>query len=165
MDMSRSCIGAKCRIFGVDIEPACRQYANEYTQILIGDQGDPNFWDGVCKQIPQVDIILDDGGHTPEQQRCTLEHAFQLLKPGGVYVCEDIHGLNNQFAAYCAGMIDELNQYDSTNGTSCKTSAFQATVKSICFYPFLVVVKKNSAQRPELNVERKGTIWQPFLGS
>ena len=164
IEMWRSYFGPKCKVIGIDIEPACERYANEYTQILIGDQGDPAFWEATFRQIQQVDMIIDDGGHTPEQQRCTLENAFRLLRSGGVYVCEDIHGLNNPFAAYCAGMTGELNRYDTIDGSVCKTSRFQGSVRSMCFYPFAVVVEKNCDYLEDLKVERRGTSWQPFLG-
>ena len=161
--MWRRYFGAQCSVIGVDIEPACRVYANEYTQILIGDQGDPDFWKNVAAKIPKVDIILDDGGHTPAQQRCTIENAFQILRPGGVYVCEDIHGHNNLFAAYCAGMLDELNAYKSNGDMDSLTSNFQKTIRSVSFYPFVVVFEKNDHAVEELCVDRRGTSWQPFL--
>lgn len=38
----------------------------------------------------QFDIILDDGSHIPTHQIFTLAHFWKLLKPGGIYIIEDI---------------------------------------------------------------------------
>ena len=37
------------------------------------------------------DIIIDDGGHTMEQQIASIETLFPALNEGGVYLCEDTH--------------------------------------------------------------------------
>lgn len=36
------------------------------------------------------DIIVEDGGHTMDQQRVSLEHLWSAVKPGGVYFLEDL---------------------------------------------------------------------------
>ena len=62
--------------------------------VLIGDQADRTFWRRMIAHgtLPPLDIVIDDGGHTPDQQRVTLEELLPHIRPGGVYVCEDIHG-------------------------------------------------------------------------
>ena len=62
------------------------------------------------------DIIIDDGGPTPEQQRITFEELLPHLRPGGVYNCEDIHGKANLFTSFVSGVTDSLNSMD---GLSC----------------------------------------------
>jgi hypothetical protein len=37
------------------------------------------------------DLIVDDGGHTMEQQQVSLGFLFAHLRPGGLYVIEDLH--------------------------------------------------------------------------
>jgi len=37
------------------------------------------------------DIVLDDGGHTMEQQQTSFGFFFKHVKPGGYYVIEDVH--------------------------------------------------------------------------
>ena len=37
------------------------------------------------------DIVLDDGGHTMKQQMNALIHLLPLVKPGGMFVMEDVH--------------------------------------------------------------------------
>lgn len=38
----------------------------------------------------QFDLILDDGSHVPNHQMLTLTTLWEILKPGGVYIIEDI---------------------------------------------------------------------------
>jgi hypothetical protein len=48
------------------------------TSIHIGDQGDREFWRAFRERVPPVDVLIDDGGHQPEQQIVTLE---EMLPP------------------------------------------------------------------------------------
>ncbi len=37
------------------------------------------------------DLIIDDGGHSMEQQQVSFGYLFRHVKPGGYYVIEDVH--------------------------------------------------------------------------
>ena len=64
-------------------------------EVFIGDQADRAFWKQFKEKVPAIDIIVDDGGHQVDQQVATLEELLPHLRPGGVYLCEDIqHTLN-----------------------------------------------------------------------
>ena len=41
----------------------------------------------------KFDLIIEDGSHVPEHQASCLALGFEKLKPGGMYVLEDIHTL------------------------------------------------------------------------
>lgn len=45
-----------------------------------------------------LDLIIDDGGHTMEQQQLTLVELFSHLKPGGTYILEDLHTSYPEYA-------------------------------------------------------------------
>ncbi len=87
LDLWKNYFGDQCKVYGVDIEEACRSYANETTSIFIGDQADREFWKRFRKAVPKVDILIDDGGHEPEQQIVTLEEMLPHIRNGGVYLC------------------------------------------------------------------------------
>ena len=54
-------------------------------------QGDQSL-SSITDQVPSgFDIIIDDGGHTMEQQQVTLGYMFPFLKSGGIFVIEDLH--------------------------------------------------------------------------
>jgi hypothetical protein len=38
-----------------------------------------------------IDVLLDDGGHTMQQQQVSLGFLFKFVKPGGYYILEDVH--------------------------------------------------------------------------
>lgn len=38
-----------------------------------------------------VDVILDDGSHKMYDQQMTFAKLFKMLKPGGIYIIEDLH--------------------------------------------------------------------------
>jgi SAM-dependent methyltransferase len=162
LGMWQKYFGPGCHIIGLDIEPACRAYAAEGIQVEIGDQSDRGFWRQFRERVPPVDIIIDDGGHLPMQQRVTLEELLGHLNPGGVYLCEDITGEGNPFGRYIDGISRTLDGM-SWGSTNVQTNAFQAHVASITRYPFVCVIEVNDSTVKELVVEKHGTEWQPFL--
>lgn len=169
LGMWRDYFGPGCHIYGVDIEPACRAYAGERTDVFIGDQADRGFWRELRGQTPQFDIVIDDGGHLPEQQIVTLEEVLPHVKPGGVYLCEDVGGEFNAFSAYARNLSERLNRDEplsrsATGELSVETNAFQAAIHSVHFYPFVCVIEKRARALESLTAPRHGTSWEPFLG-
>jgi len=166
LGMWKSYFGDHCKIYGVDIEEACKTYENEYTKVYIGDQEDRSFWKTLFEEIGSVDIIIDDGGHTTEQQRITLEETLSKINPGGIYLCEDVHRENNRFAEYTKSFVDEMNKFkvDPKKKISLsEVTRFQATIKSICYYPYVTVIEKYEAPISKLSAPKHGTVWQPFF--
>jgi 23S rRNA U2552 (ribose-2'-O)-methylase RlmE/FtsJ len=160
LDMWRDYFGPRATIYGVDIEPACRAYERGGVKVFIGDQADRSFWRELKSHVSTVDIVIDDGGHQAEQQIVSLEELLPILSPGGVYLCEDIHNFN-RFASYVHGLAHKLNVL----GPNGETTAFQKAVNSIHLYPFITVIEKNKAALTYLQAEKRGTEWQPFLGT
>lgn len=165
LEMWREFLGPKCRIHGVDIAPECRSYEGNGTKVYIGDQADREFWKRFRAEVPRVDIVIDDGGHAPHQQIATLEELLPHLNPGGVFICEDIHGRHNRFASYIGGLIDSLNQGNPRMqpDLSQDASNFQSWIKSIHHYPFITAIEKRERPVRGLIAPRHGTEWQPFL--
>jgi Methyltransferase domain len=166
LGMWRSYFGEKSHIYGVDIEEACRVYENDYTSVFIGDQADRAFWSTFRKSVEGIDIIIDDGGHAPEQQQITLEEMLPHLRPGGVYLCEDVHSVSNRFCGFVTGLASELNGMYPISGSLLESnvSPFQASIHSIHFYPYVVVIEKHGVSPTKLSAPKHGTKWQPFLG-
>jgi len=81
------------KIVGTDILPECKNYENQEDNVFveIGDQTDKEFLQGVSKLHGPFNIIIDDGGHSWKQQIVSFETLFPELKPGGIYVIEDLH--------------------------------------------------------------------------
>jgi hypothetical protein len=147
--MWRSYFGPQSQIYGVDIEPACKAYESESMKVFIGDQADRSFWQRVKQQVPDLDVVIDDGGHALEQQVVTLEELLPHLRPGGVYMCEDISWAFNEYSSYLYGIAQTLNantdfKADFKNlerRQVIKASPLQSAVNSIHLYPFLTVIE------------------------
>jgi hypothetical protein len=163
LEMWRDYFGPKCLVYGVDIEERCRSYENEYTKIFIGDQADRGFWKAFREQVSNLDVVVDDGGHQTEQQIVTFEELLPCLRPGGIYLCEDVHGIHNGFAAYLQGFVNNLNSvmpYDSNEAIS--PSEVQAWIGSVHFYPYVTVVEKADLPVRRFIAPKHGTEWQPL---
>ena len=91
MQMWRSYFGPSARIVGIDIDPACAAFADEGSQVFIGDQADADFLRHVLAQTGTPDLVIDDGGHTASQQIVAFETVYPQLKCPGVYLVEDTH--------------------------------------------------------------------------
>lgn len=163
LEMWKSYFGSECHIYGVDIEGACKTYESEKVKVFIGNQEDPDFWAQFNKQVQGIDILIDDGGHTPNQQMVTLKQMLPHLRPGGVYLCEDVHGIHHRFAAFVGGLVTELNAMSLDGGPGCKPTPFQSACHSIHFYPYVVVIEKHSNAPFRFIAPKHGTQWQPFL--
>lgn len=165
LEMWHSYFGDNSHIFGVDIEEACKAYENDHVSVFIGDQGDRSFWGAFKNSVQGIDILIDDGGHAPEQQQVTLEEMLGHLRPGGVYLCEDVAGTFNWFTAFTTGLVHELNSMNRTPGSllQSKVTQFQSAIHSIHFYPYVVVIEKHSLPPAKLSAPKHGTEWQPFL--
>jgi hypothetical protein len=79
----------RARFIGVDIEPACRRFADDRVNIEIGSQDDPEFLFHLTKKY-NPSIIIDDGSHLGHHIPFTFERLFPSLPPGGIYVIEDM---------------------------------------------------------------------------
>ena len=55
------------------------------------DQSNKKSLKKYSKQIESQDIILDDGSHKMRDQQITFAKFFRRLKPGGIYIIEDLH--------------------------------------------------------------------------
>jgi hypothetical protein len=89
--MWRQFFNSEARIIGVDSNPLAKRWENEGFEIHIGLQNDPIFWDNFFNIVGNVDIILDDGGHTYEQQIVTVSCCLPHINNGGLIVVEDTH--------------------------------------------------------------------------
>ncbi|MEK7802493.1 MAG: class I SAM-dependent methyltransferase [Pseudomonadota bacterium] len=89
--MWRDYLGPKARIIGVDLNPLAKKWESSGFEIFIGSQADVDFWHNLFKAIGSVDVILDDGGHTNEQQIVTASVCIPYIRDGGLLIVEDTH--------------------------------------------------------------------------
>jgi len=89
--MWRKFLGTDARIIGIDLNPSTARWKDDGFEIHIGNQTDPMFWKGFFEQVGDVDVILDDGGHTNEQQVVTTLECLSHIRDGGLLIVEDVH--------------------------------------------------------------------------
>ena len=81
------------QIFGLDINDKSL-YNNDRIKTFILDQSksqDLDSFFNYCKSNNiQFDFILDDGSHDVEHQQLTFGKLFDLIKPQGFYIIEDL---------------------------------------------------------------------------
>lgn len=87
--MYRDYFGKEVKLSGFDIRPEFKAFEEAGFEIFIGDQSSPDS----LKQCltGQYDIIIDDGSHASSHQQISLRELWQAVKPGGIYVIEDLH--------------------------------------------------------------------------
>ena len=78
--MWKEFFGEKARIIGIDMNPDAKKLEKEGFEIFIGNQSDEKFWDNFFKKVGKVDVILDDGGHTNQQQIVTTAKSINNIK-------------------------------------------------------------------------------------
>ena len=163
LQMWKHYFGDKAKIYGIDINPDCMQVEEENIKIFIGSQSDRDFLQRVIKQLPPIDILIDDGGHTMQQQIVSFEELFDHIKPDGVYLCEDMHTsywdnygggykLPGNFIEYSKELIDKLNAYHYN-----RVDDFTTSVNSMHYYDSMLVIEKSPREKPVTS--RTGTIY------
>ena len=81
----------KARIFAVDILDKSR-FNNPRVTTFIADQANRDqLQAAIDSSGGDIDVLIDDGGHTMEQQQVSLGFLFRHVRPGGYYVIEDVH--------------------------------------------------------------------------
>jgi hypothetical protein len=157
--MWRDYFGPTATIHGVDVNPHCREFAAEGFTIHVGDQVDRGFLRRLRQQIPRIDILIDDGGHTMRQQIHTFEELFPHISPHGVYLYEDLHtsywrafggGARRRgtFVEFSKSMIDWLNAWHSRQPRRLAVTDFTRTVDSLHFYDSILVIEKGPHPQP-----------------
>ncbi|CAI5481300.1 unnamed protein product, partial [Closterium sp. Yama58-4] len=78
----------KGRIYGIDNEMISKKHQAEArdprVRLMVGDQANGTFLEQVVAEIKSavglLDFIVDDGGHTMDQQQTSLKHLMPLVK-------------------------------------------------------------------------------------
>lgn len=158
LQMWKNYFGEKARIIGVDIDPECLKYKEEGIEIFIGSQSDRNFLKNLKLKLPKIDLLIDDGGHTMEQQITTFEELYGHIKDDGIYCCEDVHtsywkeyggGFKRKgsFIEYSKNIIDVLNGWHLKEKTE-NSFPIVNQIDSIHFYDSIILIEKKIRKRP-----------------
>ncbi|KAL3418757.1 hard-surface induced protein [Phlyctema vagabunda] len=142
-------------LYYIEYDAACAAaWANQTTDATIytGDQADVTFLQQFIVQSGgDFDIIIDDGGHTMNQQRVSLDILWEVVKPGGIYFIEDLDtsylsqyggglGRTDTFMEDIKHILDDLNKHP---GVPDKTRISRDVIKLDFAQEIVALTKRN----------------------
>jgi cephalosporin hydroxylase len=168
LQMWRDYFGPGAQIVGIDLDPRCSAFEEDGIRVLIGDQADRAFLARVRKEVPHVDIVIDDGGHQMQQQIASFEELYPHVQPNGIYLCEDIHtsfvsryqgGYRRAgtFLEYAKGLVDRLYAWYSEEPERFAVDALTRSTYALHFYDSVLVVEKRPMEPPRQSLTGKAS--------
>lgn len=148
--MWRDYFGPQARIIGIDFNPDARRLEADGFEIFIGNQADPAFWRDVIAAVGPIDVLLDDGGHTFEQQIVTVDSVLPAIRDGGLVVVEDTHTSyqhtfggpsGRSFVGWAKNVADGINHRFSDFANRRR----EETIFSVAFYESIVAFEIDRA--------------------
>lgn len=169
LQMWKNYFGPKARIYGIDVDPECKKFEEESITIFIGSQSDRTFLNKLKQEIPPIDILIDDGGHTMNQLRSSFDELFMHVKEDGIYTLEDLHTCykinygggykrRGSFIEYSKSFIDDLHAWHSS---SLKINKFTKSIYSLHFYDSMLIIEKR-VMKPPVSLSSGTQICNPF---
>jgi hypothetical protein len=173
LELWRKYFGESAQIFAVDINRECEKLKQSNTGIFIGSQSDPVFLNEISKKMPMLDIIIDDGGHTMDQQKISFEHLFHTLKDGGIYLIEDTHTSywyeykggyksTNSFIEYSKNIIDSLYEWHIPEGPRVKSDDITKNINCVSFFDSVIVFEKKPRDKP-FDIQKGNKTITPYI--
>lgn len=155
IDLLADYFGPRATLVGFDIDETARDLTDPRFPVFVGDQSDPESLLAVNAQYGPFDVIIDDGGHTVNQQITSAEVLFPLLRDGGVYLIEDVHtsywpkyqdagGVN--LLDWTRQRLDDLNAYHFSEDR--ELSHWQLHLRSVHVHDSVVVLEKGLSYPP-----------------
>jgi len=171
LQMWKKYFGRKSTITGVDVDDRTLQLAEPGIFVVLGDQADRLFLASLGKSLGPIDIVIDDGGHTMEQQITSFEELWPFVSEGGVYLVEDLHtsywpeygGAHKKegtFIEFVKSLIDQEHAWHARPEDRLEIDAYTRSIKGIHVYDSIVVVEKGVVAKPYS--ERTGTPFFPM---
>ena len=169
--------GSTFKYTGIDIDPRCKQLEKDGFEVVIGDQGDTDFLEEFVRKNTFYDIILDDGGHTMDQQINSFIALFSRLNNGGIYIVEDTHtsympshggGLGNQasFIEYIKKEIDNMHGWYNEPVAKKRSETGCRDINCLAIYDSIVVIEKRRKNPPmALAIGERGHVKTPDFQS
>lgn len=172
LEIWREWLGPGARIFGMDINPKSAELAPPGTKVFIGDQADPAFLRQVLAEIGTPDIVVDDGGHTSNQQINSFEVFYPAMAPDGVYMVEDTHTAlwggqwddrpGMTFLDYAAERVKDLHAWSGIHanfrryhthpgervGEEAEVPEFTRATRAISFFDSIVAFERGPRREP-----------------
>jgi hypothetical protein len=153
-------------VYGLDVfdksdidEPRLRTFR--------GNQSDARFLHKLARNIGPFDIIVDDGSHLSPDVTAAFRALFPHLRPGGIYVIEDLQtsywpgwagdskDLNNLKTSmgFLKNLVDGLHYQERLTPKIYKPSFSDLAVTAVHFYHNIAFIEKG------VNTEQSAPAW------
>jgi len=163
LQMWKRYFGNDAAIVGVDIDPYCKEFADDGVEIEIGDQSDGYFWTKTVEKHADFDIIIDDGSHIASHQIAAFYNLWPHLRDGGTYLVEDCHtsywpdyggGIRtgNSFIDFAKLRVDDIHALWSRDGESLPANRYTLEIGAISFHDSVVVFEKKLRHKPPAQI-------------
>ena len=86
----------RARIYGFDITDFGHMQDPRFTFVR-GDSGQPEDLRRILAASREFDIIIDDASHASYHQQCAFKELIGAVRPGGLYIIEDLHWQSPHF--------------------------------------------------------------------
>lgn len=134
-------------ITGLDTKLSLCQYSGPRIKLVEGDQADVE----TLEALGEFDIVIDDGGHTMNQQQTSFKIIYPKLKENGIYIIEDLHtsywekyrDSDLKTTDFLKSLVDTLNEEGIKSDWNEESIDYpKYKVRSVSFYESLCVIKK-----------------------
>jgi O-antigen biosynthesis protein len=158
-------------VVGCDIDSKCAElrYADPRVRIVVGDATQDATLANVLESASEFDVVIDDGSHIPKDVVRAFALYWPKVKPGGLFIAEDLHcdyfpthqgGIARGDIAnrFFAELVHLVNYEHWADGDAAKAlfarfalppgsspESWVGTIASVNFYNSIVVVEKASS--------------------
>jgi hypothetical protein len=159
LELWKKYFGADSNFYGIDVIPECKKFETANVKIFIGSQSSEEFLNSINNELPQVDFLLDDGGHFVNDQIVSFNLLWQKIKVGGYYICEDVqtsywfsfgggYKRKGTFIEFVKSLIDQMHGWHSQQPGKFSISPLTKEIKSIHIYDSIVFIEKGYLVQP-----------------
>jgi cephalosporin hydroxylase len=159
LEMWRDYFGRRARITGVDLNPRCAELTGRRINVVIGDQENREFLNELGDKVGEIDIVIEDGGHTMGQQIATFEEMWPRVRDGGIFLIEDLHtsywpkyggGYKRPgtFIEYAKNLIDQQHAWHSREPGTFTVDGYTRSIRGMHIYDSIIVFDKGPVTRP-----------------
>lgn len=139
-------------------------------QVLRGDQGDARYLHEMAHELGPFEIVIDDGSHCNEDVVTSFNALFPHVRPGGLYVVEDVQtsywpgwggaadptAATTTSIALIKSLVDGLNHQEQIRPASQSPSTTERLVTGVHAHHNIVFIDKG------LNTEQGPPPWFPL---
>ncbi|MDQ1547643.1 MAG: hypothetical protein QOH69_2547 [Actinomycetota bacterium] len=159
LQMWKKYFGKRVSLVGVDIDERSTRLAESQVKVVVGDQSDRPFLQRLAADYGPFDVVIDDGGHSMDQQITSFEELWPHVRNGGIYLVEDLHTSywkeyggeylgSNTFIEYAKRLIDQQHAWHAPDSSALKVDDMTKSIRGMHVYDSIIVFDKADVTKP-----------------